>query len=111
MGNTQSEARFSMTLAPKRHLSYSLRTLFVVVTLASLAIAAWRSMPRNVTFAETQRVKFGMTRDEVRQAIGEPASKQPWHDREIWQYFQSMFGWESFWVEFDANGLVVSDWI
>jgi outer membrane protein assembly factor BamE (lipoprotein component of BamABCDE complex) len=100
-----------MTEPHKRRWSFSLRTLFVVVAIAGVMLAAWRVCPRNVTFEETLRIKLGMSQSEVREAIGPPASTQQMSGHEVWQYWQSLLGIYSFWVEFDDNGVVESTWI
>jgi outer membrane protein assembly factor BamE (lipoprotein component of BamABCDE complex) len=97
-----------MIPAPKRCWCFTLRTLFVMVTVACLAAATWRAIPRTVTFEETAHIKIGMTQDQVRELIGEPAFT--YQNRNlVWVYREAII-LHRFCVEFDDAGLVIFLW-
>jgi hypothetical protein len=103
-----------MTTSPKRRwFAYTLRTLFVVVTVSAIGIGtmliAWRSWQMRVTFSKACQVRDGMTESEVRAILGVPFEyRRPGSHRTLLVYYASDFG-DPYWFEFGANG-GFTDW-
>ena len=77
---------------------FTLRTLLVAVALCAVAVLIYSWLPDTVTTAELHRVQLGMTREEVRKLLGEPANvlhmqpSPPDNLDEAWYYFRG-YGW------------------
>jgi len=63
-----------MNQPPKRRWSFSLRTIFVVVTLAAFCATAWRAYPRSVR-GKLYLLRPGVTQAQVIERLGEPQDR------------------------------------
>jgi len=93
---------------------FSLKRLLLIVGVLSLLFTLYRVWPTVVTDEQAFRIKPGMTMEEVRGILGEPASVQPpkkFNPGAVWGYKQDVFGVWYLWIKFTPDGVVHHTWI